>query len=109
MMRCTDFAETPSDLDSADDAALVVFRRVVPAFEVALEVFPDPVALAVVVCFLLSLMLLVLLAVFLLEEVPAFLAPGAAEVPSAVVERPLDRLEESPPRRRELLSDIPQL
>ena len=65
-MRCTDLAETPSDLDSADEAALVVFRRVVPAFEVTLEVFPDPAALAVlaalavVVCFLLSLVLLVL-------------------------------------------------
>ena len=42
-----------------------------------------------------------------LVPVLAFLAPSPSEVPPEVVERPEDRFEGAPPRRRGVLSDIP--
>ena len=41
-----------------------------------------------------------------LVPVLAFLAPSPSEVPPEVVERPEDRFEGAPPRRRGVLSDI---
>ena len=97
-----------SALGASLAVVLLVVLVVVLVFAVAARgcFLVSVVLLALVAGFLPVVLLVVLLAGFLLEEVSAFLAPGATEVPSAVVERSEDRREESPPRRREVLSDM---